>query len=129
MKNWIPFAEGEYVVELALLVAADLSAVAVEDVIVEIYSDQRGIRYLNGRGRVFNTLLVELLDDNDELDLLLDFGGEFKYLLKEPNLQGGKVFSPEVKSVLRFTPQNPWQHLPPIEFEKFTSRLRILSKK
>ena len=129
MNNWIPFADGEYLVEQVLLFTADYSAVEVEDVIVEIYSDRQGLRYLNGRGRVRNTLMVELLDDNDDLDLLLDFGDEFKYLLKEPNLQGGKVFSPEVKSVLRFTPRDSWQQLPPIEFEKLLSRLRILSNR
>jgi hypothetical protein len=129
MNNWIPFADGEYLVEQALLITADDSAVAVEDVIVEVYSDQKGLRYLNGRGRVRNILMVELLDDNDDLDLLLDFGEEFKYLLKEPNLQAGKVFSPEVKSVLRFTPRDPWRQMNPAEFENLLSRLRILSKK
>jgi hypothetical protein len=127
MKNWIPFAEGEYLVNQALLVTADFKAVRLEEVIVEIYSDRRGQRYLKGRGRLLNVLMVELLDDSDNLDLLLDFGEEFKYLLKEPNLQGGKVFSPDVRSVLQFTPQKPWQQIPADEFEKLVSRLRIIS--
>ncbi len=127
MENWIPFAEGEYLVDRTLLMTADHQAVRVEDVIVEVYSDRLGRRFLKGRGRVRNILMVRLLDDSDSLDLLLDFGEEFKYLLKEPLLQGGKVFSPEVKSVLQFTPQNPWQQVPPDEFENLLSRLRILS--
>lgn len=125
MENWIPFAEGEYLVEQALLVTADRKAVRLEDVIVEVYSDRRGQRYLKGRGRVRNVLLLELLDDSDNLDLLLDFGEEFKYRLKEPILQGGKVFAPDIKSVLQFTPQNPWQQIPPAEFENLLSRLQI----
>ena len=127
MNNWIPFAEGEYLVEQALLVAEDHSAVVVEDVIVEVYCDQRGQRYLNGRGRIRNILMVELLENSDDLDLFLDFGEEFKYLLKKPNLQAGKVFSPDVKSVLQFTPKNPWQPIPQNEIGDFLSRLRILS--
>lgn len=127
MNNWIPFAAGEYLVEKVLLVADNHNAIPVEDVIVEVYSDQQGRRYLKGRGRVRNILMVELLDDSDDLDLLLDFGEEFKYLLKAPNLQAGKVFSPEVKSVLQFTPQNPWQQIPQDEFGTLLSRLRILS--
>ena len=127
MENWIPFAEGEYLVDRTLLMTADHQAVRVEDVIVEVYSDRLGRRYLKGRGRVRNILMVRLLDDSDSLDLLLDFGEEFKYLLKEPLLQSGKVFSPEVKSVLQFTPQNPWQQVPPDEFEDLLLRLRILS--
>jgi len=128
MENWIPFAEGEYLVDRALLLAADRKAVRVEDVIVEVYAGRLGQRYLKGRGRVRNVLMVELLNDSDNLDLLLDFGEEFKYLLKEPNLQGGKVFSPNVKSVLQFTPQKPWQQIPQDEFDNLLSRLQILTE-
>ena len=126
MDNWIPFAEGEYLVDQALVVAANHQAVLVEDVIIEVYADQRSRRYLKGRGRIRNILMVELLDDSDDLDLLLDFGDEYKYLLKAPNLQSGKVFSPHVKSVLKFTPQTPWQELPQDEYKALLSRLRIL---
>ena len=129
MNNWIPFTEGEYLVEQALLVADNHQAIFVEEAIVEVYSDQRGRRYLKGRGRIRNILMVELLDESDDLDLLLDFGEEFKYLLKVPNLQSGKVFSPEVKSVLQFTPQSPWQQVPPEQFDALLSGLRILSMK
>ena len=129
MKNWIPFTEGEYLVEEALLVADNYHAIPIEDVIVEVYSDQQGQRYLKGRGRIRNILMVELLEESDDLDLLLNFGQEFKYLLKVPNLKTGKVFSPQVKSVLQFTPQNPWQKIPPDDFETLRSRLRILSTK
>jgi len=110
-----------------LKVADNQNAVLVEDVIIEVYSGPQGQRYLKGRGRIRNILMVELLDDGDDLDLLLDFGDEYKYLLKVPNLQSGKVFSPDVKSVLQFTPQTPWQQLPPDEFNNLLSRLRILS--
>jgi hypothetical protein len=127
MKSWIPFVEGEYLVERAWLVGGDHNAVCLEEVIIEVYSDGQGRRYLKGRGRVRNVLMVELLNDSDNLDLLLDFGEEFKYLLKAPSLQGGKVFSPGVKSVLQFAPQNPWQQIPEDEFENLVSRLRILS--
>ena len=127
MDNWIPFTEGEYLVEQALLVAGEDRAVSVEDVIVEVYSDQRGQRYLRGRGRVRNILMVELLEDSDDLDLLLDFGEEFKFLLKIPNLQVGKVFSPDVKSALQFTPKIPWHQIQQTEFGDILSRLHILS--
>jgi len=126
MDNWIPFGEGEYLVDQALVVADNHQAVLVEDAIIEVYADQRGRRYLKGRGRIRNILMVELLDDSDDLDLLLDFGDEYKYLLKAPNLQSGKVFSPHVKSVLKFTPQTPWQELPQDEYKTLVSRLRIL---
>lgn len=113
--------------EQALLVAATDHAASVEEVIVEIYSDQRGQRYLRGRGRVRNILMVELLEDSDDLDLLLDFGGEFKFLLKVPNLQVGKVFSPDVKSTLQFIPKIPWHQIEQTEYEAILSRLHILS--
>ena len=127
MDNWIPFAEGEYLVDMALLIAENRNAVPVEDVIVEVYSDRFGRRYLKGRGRIRNILMVELLDDSDDLDLLLDFGDEYKYLLEVPNLQSGKVFAPDIKSTLQFTPLAPWQQLPQNEFENLLSRLQVLS--
>ena len=127
MNNWIPFTDGEYLVEQALLVTAADRAASVEEVIIEIYSDQRGQRHLRGRGRVRNILMVELLEDSDDLDLLLDFGGEFKFLLRVPNLQVGKVFSPDVKSTLQFIPKIPWQQIEQTEYEAILSRLHILS--
>ena len=127
MNNWIPFSDGEYLVEQALLLADQERAVSVEGVIVEVYSDRRGQRYLRGRGRVRNILMVELLEDSDDLDLLLDFGEEFKFLLKEPNLQVGKVFSPDVKSALQFTPKIPWRQIQQAEFGELLSRLHILT--
>ena len=127
MNNWIPFRDGEYLVEQALLIGAEDHAVSVENVIVEVYSDRRGQRYLRGRGRVRNILMVELLEDSDDLDLLLDFGEEFKFLLKVPNLQVGKVFSPDVKSALQFTPKIPWHQIQQTEFGDILSRLHILS--
>jgi len=127
MTNWIPFADGEYLVEQALLVAEEDRAVSIEDVIDENYSDKRGQRYLKGRGRIRNILMVELLEDSDDLDLLLDFGEEFKFFLKAPNLQVGKVFSPEVKSALQFTPQIPWHQIQQDKFKEILSKLHVLS--
>ena len=126
MNNWIPFAEGEYQVDKVFLLADDQRAVAVENGIVEIYADSRGRRYLKGRGRVRNVLMIELLENSDELDLLLDFGDEFKYLLERPKLQTGKVFSPDIKSVLQFVPDTPWQQLREDEFRRLVSELRII---
>ena len=127
MDNWIPFGEGEYLVDKAFLVADDQNAVMIEDAVVEVYSDQQGQRYLRGRGLIRNMLMVELHEGSDDLDLLLDFGDDYKYLLKVPNLQSGKVFAPDVKSICKFTPQTPWQQLAQDEFYKLLSRLRILA--
>ena len=126
MENWITLGEGEYLVDQALLVATDDRAVAVDNVVVEVYEDQRGHRHLKGRGRIRNILMIELLEDSDDLDLLLDFGDEFKFMLKEPILQAGKVFSPDARSVLQIIPQTPWQQIPPTEFDDLRSRLRLL---
>ena len=127
MDNWIPFGEGEYLVEQALLVAATDAAIAVDNVVIEVYEDRRGRLQLKGRGRIRNILMIELLEDSDDLDLLLDFGGEFKFLLKEPMLQSGKVFSPDARSVLLFIPKTPWEQLPSTDFDNLMSRLRLLT--
>ena len=126
MTNWIPFAEGEYLVEQAFLSAADGSATVLENTIIEVYSDRQGNRHLRGHSRVRNLHMVELLEDSADLDIILDLGDEFKYLLKQPELQSGKVFLPDAKSTLWFTPNSPWQLIPPAEFEALLSKLKLL---
>jgi hypothetical protein len=54
-------------------------------------------------------------------------GAEFKYILKDPILKGGKVFSPDVKSSLQFLPQQPWEQIQQEEFEALYSRLNFLT--
>jgi hypothetical protein len=128
MTQWIPFAEGEYLVDQAYLLTSDNSAAALENVIIEVYSDRQGKRHLKGHCRVRNMLMIELLEDNDDLDLLLDFGDEFKYLLKAPDLNAGKVFSPGAKSTLWFAPKTAWEQIPENEFVEFLSNLRLISE-
>ena len=126
MDEWIPFAEGRYLAERAVLLADEGKAVEVEEAIIEV-SEGRGGRRLHGRGRVRNALLVQLLDEGDDVDLMLDLGGEFKYRLSRPEIQGGKVFTPGIKSFIQFRPRQPWEQVPEAEFNSLMSRVRILS--
>jgi hypothetical protein len=127
MGEWIPFGEGRYRVERALLLSVDERAVELEETIVEISEGSGGKRRLNGRGRAPNVMLVELLEEGYELDLVLDFGGEFKFRLRAPAIQGGKVFAPGVKSFVQFVPRSPWEPLTEPDFSSLMSRIRILS--
>ncbi len=126
ITNWIPFGEGEYLVEKAFLFAPDDSAVLLEDAVIEISEDSRGHRRMMGDGRIQTILLVELMDDHDDIALALDLGDEFKYIMKDPILKGGKVFSPNVKASLQFSPDEPWRHIPEEEFEALWKRLKVL---
>lgn len=126
MENWIPFADGQYSVERAFLLSSDHSAVDLSDTVVEVKSDAAGRRHLRGRGRVQNLLMVTLLEDSDELDLVLDFGDAFKFRLTAPNVQGGKVFAANVKSMLQFYPRHPWVQLPIQEYDALVDRIRFL---
>lgn len=126
MAEWIPFAEGKYRVERAVLLARDDQAVELEDTMIEIVEDPGRGRRLRGRGRVLNALMVDLLDEGHELDLLLDLGGELKYRLQSPGIQGGKVFAPGVKSFIQFVPHSPWEQVPEADFNSLMSRVRIL---
>ena len=127
MSEWIPFKEGDYIVEQAFLLAPDESAVLLEDAVIRVFQDRQGKRQMNGSCRVINVLLVSLLDDHNEIDLVLDLGAEFKYLIKDPILKGGKVFSPDVKSTLQFLPKEPWEQIQEDEFETLYARLNFLS--
>ena len=61
------------------------------------------------------------------MDLVLNLGEEFKYILKKPVLKGGKVFAPDVKSMLQFFPSKAWEKIPQAEFENLLSQLKFLS--
>lgn len=127
MEDWIPFEEGEYLAERAFLASREESAASLERVVVRVFSDKMGRRQMDGRGRVRNVHMVELLEESDDLDLLLDMGEEFKYILRNPVLKAGKVFSPDVRSVFHFIPRGPWEQIGESEFESLCSRLTILS--
>jgi len=127
MAHWIPFAEGEYVVDQAFIISADERAVVIEDAFIEVFATAEGRRHLKGSGRIRNVLLVELLEDHDDLDLILDLGDEFKYRLIKPELQSGKFFSPGAKSTIQFRPSAPWQQILSADFGNLISRFKILS--
>jgi hypothetical protein len=124
MSEWIPFAEGKYLAERVFLIGAGDAGVEVEDTVIEVFEDRQGRRRLRGRGRVGNADMVRLLDEGEEVDVLLDLGGEFKYRLRHPAIQGGKVFAPGVKSFIQFFPQVPWEPLAEPDFNALAARVR-----
>lgn len=126
MKDWIPFEEATYLAEQAFLVAENNSAAHLEQTIINVYTGKGGKKSLSGTGLIRNILLVELLEENDDLDLILDFGGEFKYRLKTPEISAGKVFSPNVKSSIQFSPSAPWHQIPESEFDVLLNQLQFL---
>ena len=126
MNEWIPFEEGRYLAQRAILLAGDERAVELEETVIEIADGPGGRRRLSGRGRAPNALVVELLEEGYELDLLLDFGGEFKFRLPAPAIQGGKVFAPGVKSFVQFVPRSPWEPVAEADFNSLMARIRIL---
>ena len=126
MHEWIPFDEGKYRVERAFLITADLKAAPLENAFIEVYTGRQGIRHMKGRSLIRNILIVHLLEDSDDIDLILDLGGPYKYLLKNPEFEAGKVFSPHIKSTLQFSPSSPWKQIPKEEFENLISKLQLL---
>ena len=124
MTEWIPFAEGEYWVEQAYLVSSDKFAIALENPVIEIAKSPQGKRHIKGQGMASNLLVIELLEENDTLDILLDLGGDFKYHLIAPQISSGKLFVPDVKSTLQFSPQQPWRQLSADLFTQEVSALK-----
>ena len=127
MKDWIPFEEGKFRVEKAYLFSPANAAITLENPYIEIFTGRTGKKSLTGGGLVRNILLVDLLEDFDEIDMLLDLGGDFRYHLTAPDIQAGKVFSPDIKSSLRFTPREPWQALTPEDFDARCSQFKMIT--
>lgn len=126
MGQWIPFAEGEYWVEKAYLMSSVRTATPLEEATLEIYTGRDGVRRMRGSAKVKNTMVVKLLEDNDDLHLLIDLGEKFKYLMEHPELQAGKVFSPHVKAVVKFSPKKQWKQLSKEDFESLIDDLQFV---
>ena len=124
--DWIPFDEGRYLAKQVCLVSTTGRAVAVDHPTIHITTGRAGRKQLQGICRVTNMLVVDLLEDAGELDLLIDLGGEFTYLLEMPDIQSGKVFSPDVKSTLRFSPVGPWKQLSRADFNDRLKQLTMI---
>ena len=124
MSHGVPLKEGQYLVERGFLVAPDNTAVALDRAFIEVFSDRNGIRRLKGSSLIVNALVVELHEAHDTLDLWIDLGEEFKYRLDAPMLQAGKVFAPDVKSVMQFIPTGP---LTPVDAEAFEQRVAAMT--
>jgi len=127
VKDWIPFEDGRYSVPEAFLVAAGYSAVELHSPYIEIFTGRTGKRWLKGGSLVQNLLMVELMEESDELDILLNAGEDFGFLMQSPEIQSGKVFSPLVRSSLKFMPTEPWQPLTPEELRQLKSALKLIS--
>jgi hypothetical protein len=127
MEQWIPFRDGEYLVERAFLEGSGHAAVPVEQAVLEIYTDPSGMRQLKGYGTVRNVRLVDLLEETEDIDLILDLGQGYLFRLICPSLKAGKVFDPEVKSLLQFVPTSPWIEIAPEAFQDLLARLEWLA--
>jgi hypothetical protein len=126
MNNWIPFENSSYLAEQAFLMAEDDTAVALEKTVITVYTGKGGKKHLKGSGLVRNALVVELSEENDDLDLILDFGNEFKYRLTAPTITAGKVFAPDVESTLQFVPTSPWQQITESSFGELLGKIQFL---
>lgn len=126
MQDWVPFEEGSYRIEKAYLVAPDNRAVDLDKAYLNVFKGSTGRMQMDGRGLAVNLLVVQLLEECDELDLLVDLGGEFKYRMPEPDIKSGKFFSPNARSTLRFAPTRPWQQIPIDAYHRKISKLNIL---
>lgn len=124
MAHYTMIEEGSYPIEAAFLYTADHSAVALEDGIIEVYRNGDNERRLRGSGRAFNRLIVGLLEDHDDMNLLLDLGDSFRYVLESPFIRAGR--SLDVKGLIHFAAENPLRKLDGASFETLRSQLHLL---
>ena len=127
MTDWIPFGEGKYFAENAFLLSPTEKAVILENAYIEIYTGAGGKLLMRGRSFVRNILMIELLEESDDLDILLDFGQQHIYRIIKPEIKAGKVFSPDVKSMLQFVPVEPWRSFGEEAYRELSERMQIVA--
>jgi hypothetical protein len=126
MEQWIPFVEGEYLVVQAVLASPDGLAVEMENARIKIFNNPRGKRSVRGSGMVRPAALVEMHETEEAVDLLLDLGNEFRYRMDNPVLKSGKVFAPDVRALLQFSPTRPWTEMTGEEFRRRLADVEFL---
>jgi hypothetical protein len=128
MAHLIFIEEGIYPAEEAFLLNPGALGTVLDDAVMEVYQDGNNERRVRGRGLALNLSIVELLEDHDDIDILIDLGGQFKYLLKTPILKAGKVFSPDVKSLVHFVARTPLEKLNEVEFAGMREQLSLVDR-
>lgn len=126
MAHWIFIEEGTYPVDSACFFTPGNTAVVLKDAVMEVYLDGNLERRVRGSGMARNASIVELLEDHDDIDLLVDLGDQFKYCLKTPRVQGGKVFEPDVTSLVHFIATVPLQKLSLDDYTRIRERLTLI---
>jgi hypothetical protein len=127
MTDWIPFENGEYIVVDAFLMTRDRQGAGIDKAYIEVSTGPDGRRHIMGKGMARPFWIVEMHEDNDIIDMVIDLGGEFKYLMKEPILKSGKVFSPTTNALIQFFPSGPWKQISEKEYQEIKGALTFLS--
>ncbi|MGV8073076.1 MAG: hypothetical protein AB2L11_00740 [Syntrophobacteraceae bacterium] len=128
MAHLIYIEQGAYPLEEAFFITPGYAATTLEDAVLEVYLDNKEERRVRGGGMAANYLIVELLEENEDIDLLLSLGQGFHYLAKNPVIRAGKVFSPDVKSLIHFSAPASLQKLSRSEYLDIRSKLSLVGE-
>ena len=124
MAHYTMIEEGSYPIEAAFLYTADNNAVSLQEGMIEVYLNGDNERRLRGSGRAYNRLIVELLEDHDDMNLLLDLGESFRYVLEAPLIRAGR--SLDAMGLVHFAAESPVRKLDGETYETIRSELHIL---
>lgn len=127
-QNWITIEKGFYQADRGYLATNDHThGAALSNAAIEIVTGRTGKKQLHGFGKLENMLMIELLELSDEIDIVIDLGGVYKYLFEAPDISGGKLFTPHVEATIRFSPTKPWQQIKPTQFESDLTQITFLN--
>lgn len=118
---------GTYIIEEAFVVTSDKPryGIALRDAFLDVEREDNRV-IVHGRATVHNLSLVRLLEDHEKLDILINMGDGFKFYLKEPVIQAGKVFSPKVESTMRFIPADSFDLVTEEEYDSIKNSLELV---
>ncbi len=125
MSSECPFKPGSYIIEEAYIVSADSldAGVEITDSVLDVLLDPRGNAFVDGHGLVHNVSLVNLLENYQEFDIVMNMGEGFCFYLRRPVINAGKIFTPGVKSILRFTPGDSFDSISDEKFYEIKEKL------
>ena len=126
--DWITIEKGFYQAERGYLATSDHThGAALSNAAIEITTGRSGQKQMSGYGKLQSMLMVELLELSDEIDIVIDLGGVYKYLFERPDISGGKLFTPNVDATIRFAPTQPWRQIDTTDFEGSLKKITFLN--
>ncbi len=118
---------GDYRVAAAYLVSPQTRrATPVSDAVIHIADGNGHSGRISGWGQVCTAHMIDMLEDSEQLDLIIDMGAGYRFVMYDPEIRAGKNFQADTVSTFHFQPTHLMHSLNKDEYSAQTANLKII---